>query len=178
MAGQGPGQACVHADASGARPLSSRTADALLPPLSVERKHPAAGLGRRGGHSRVRVARCPARQGRSALETLAAWREGRRHRLDPALHALSADERHRVPQGRRALAVRDRQPPRARPQDGRAVRGYPATRKPQIACASRSNRASASPGSSPLTLAVGLALTPTLTSTRTLTLALRVPTTS
>ena len=48
------------------------------------------------------------------MEPLAAWREGRRHRLDPALHALSADERRRVPQGRRALAVREIASRRAR----------------------------------------------------------------
>merc|ERR1719272_2425689 len=62
----------AYAGGSGARPSSSRTAAARLPLLSVERKHPAAGLGRRAGHSRARVARWPARQSRSALETFAA----------------------------------------------------------------------------------------------------------
>ena len=40
---------------SGARPSSLRTA--VQPSLSAERKYPAAGLGRRAGHLRARVAR-------------------------------------------------------------------------------------------------------------------------
>jgi len=119
---------------SGARPSSLRTA--TQPSLSAERSHPAAGFDRSGGHSRERVARCRARLGRSSLETFAARRERRRHRLgDAAAHALSAAKQRRVPQGGRALAVREIASRRAR---GRSAprwrcwraRRYPATRHP------------------------------------------------
>ena len=113
---------------SRARPSSLRTA--TQPSLSAERAHPAAGFDRSGGHSRVRVARCRARLGRLALETFAAWREWRRHRLDDAApHAPSAATQRRVPQGRRALAVREiASAPRARTRTD-AMRRYPATRQ-------------------------------------------------
>ena len=130
---------------SRARPSSLRTA--TQPWLSAERAHPADGFDGSGGHSRVRVARCRARLGRLALETFAAWREWRRHRLDDAApHAPSAATQRRVPQGRRALAVREIASRRAR---GRSAprwrcwraRRYPATRQ----AGSRSNTAGASP---------------------------------
>ena len=117
---------------SGARPSSLRTA--TQPSLSAERAHPAAGFDRSGGHSRVRVARCRARLGRSSLETFAARRERRRHRLgDAAAHALSAAKQRRVPQGGRALAVREIASRRARGRSAPRwrcwrVRRYPATR--------------------------------------------------
>ena len=117
---------------SGARPSSLRTA--TQPSLSAERSHPAAGFDRSGGHSRERVARCRARLGRSSLETFAARRERRRHRLgDAAAHALSAAKQRRVPQGGRALAVREIASRRARGRSAPRwrcwrVRRYPATR--------------------------------------------------
>eukprot|EP00964_Phaeocystis_antarctica_P022748 scaffold12660_cov68-Phaeocystis_antarctica.AAC.2 len=67
-----------------------------------------------------------------------------------------------------------RSPAARAPKDGPTVRRYPANRKKahEVACASRSNRARASPGSSTLALPVGLALALALALALTLTLTL------